>query len=606
MKNIKWHLENIGYRLLLEDDPAVQYAFGKARELPGYEGTYLHKAFLLLKLYMGIHIRKMTPERALEDLEGHSAFPEWRAADQEKVLSLCRSLAGSPSLAVDAALLLWPPARDREKDRFLLEARPKAAPVYVENTGLLSFLTQGGRRLPVYVVMNGFGEDVPASFLQNRSRFRPVLLGEAGSVRDFFTGDEISLPSGKEGTGILSVKDRLPLFQAAGFSACYVYPDIRALGRRYRSSIYETPVLDLYHTLMDSAFHMPSPSRGFFYGMGFKYGGILCLGFCQWLKALCQKEKFDRILFCARDCRLVYETSLVLSFPCDIRYMQVSRRAMGEVFFEEEPEQYVDGFLLHRAANRSIPCRIEDVLRDMELSFLAPHLPDYGLQLSGYLTADACESLKRLILDHYSAVAGHFKNSREAGQDYYRSLLSGAERICVVDIGWHGTASRALRRFAAREGLPVTIACALFGAVQGEKTETYDNALHAHTYLFSDDKRRCDAFYGRPLSVRQIFCFEKMFTDTCPSLLHYYPSFVLKDKNPYAPAIAGIHRGVSDFVAQMQPLLLAMGQTIRMEEAWDVFSHFLNDKKLLNLFYQKLLKGEGDAIAPDEKTHDQI
>jgi len=329
----------------------------------------------------------------------------------------------------------------------------------------------------------------------------------------------------------------------------------------------------------------------FFYGMGYKYAGILCCGVCLWLKQLVQVQGIDKLLFCSRDGE-IFQKIYNRFFPSVTEYLYVSRRAISEVSFEDYPEEYLDNYWLHRAMNRNIKFSTGEELEDFGLAFMSKYYESYDIKPRDYLTPKTYEKIKKMVLEHQQEIQVHLKQHKEAGLSYMKEMLFNQEKIAIVDLGWHGTTFRYLQKISQKYGWGNELVGVLIAATEDETISNYIHLGSVFTYLFADDKMRMDRNIGVPLSTKQVFCFEKMFSSPKPSLKHYAftadkeVKFEFKEKNRYLKPIEEIHSGIIDFADAFMPFIMKFDLQIQAEDAWLPMSDFVNNPRLVDMFYK--------------------
>lgn len=225
------------------------------------------------------------------------------------------------------------------------------------------------------------------------------------------------------------------------------YQSCREMGGSLRSKDTDRLTVSAYNALVNQHLHADSTMYSPFYEHGFRYAGFPVCGFCEWLNKYVKANNIDRILFLARDCDVIKKVYDRYYKTTETRYAVVSRLALWEMAFEDNPEDFIQNFFYTRACQGNQ--RIGDALDETDLAFLNTELQEEkskDLTPATILNTNTYEAFREFLYDHYEQIAAHYAQGKEAGLQYFSDLVGDAKRVCAVDIGWSGQILLSMRK----------------------------------------------------------------------------------------------------------------------------------------------------------------
>ena len=219
----------------------------------------------------------------------------------------------------------------------------------------------------------------------------------------------------------------------------------------FRASEMSAVAGSVYRGLANAHLRNGLKARSRDYECGFLYGGILALGYCQFIHEYTIAHGIGRILFLARDGDILSRVYRLL-YPEEagkVRYVLWSRLAAVKLSARYYKYDYFRRFLFHKV-NQGFP--LEQIFQAMELSDMLDGLTrqensgrqDTALKKTELLTDGNVHRVQEYLLDHWEEVLAHYDSQLETGKRYYEQALSGAKKAAVVDIGWAGSGAMAL------------------------------------------------------------------------------------------------------------------------------------------------------------------
>lgn len=253
--------------------------------------------------------------------------------------------------------------------------------------------------------------------------------------------------------------------EAVGLPAIF-NPDVRVFRRE--------PDMDslagsFYRAVVNNHLGSGTWSKGLHYTHGFRVGGILALGYVEFLERLAQEKSIDKILFCGRDCDVISRIYTRHYGRVESAYIDTSRYAQLGITLEQNYQEYIHRSFFRWLGDSNNTRTIAQVLTDTGFGYLAPHLESADIEQYLFPAGGDPNIIRRRLeqffWDHRDLVVEHNRVGVDAAKAYFAQAIGDAKRILVVDIGWTGTSAMTLRKFFAdsfpEAGLEV------FGALMG-------------------------------------------------------------------------------------------------------------------------------------------
>lgn len=189
--------------------------------------------------------------------------------------------------------------------------------------------------------------------------------------------------------------------------------------------------------------HLPI-DKGYFYTIGYSLYGPLIYGFVDWIIANIRRDKVKKILFLARDSYVIQKAfHLVWDGSCSDSYFYLSRRS---IFGTRLQGDYSLENVLDKVHMR-VEASIESILKHMDA------YTTENIQTAISMGIDLKDVLPEK--DNNSIVWQYLKKINDKMQDVYRTkanlfeeyvsqFIGPNDRIAIVDVGWNGTAQKAI------------------------------------------------------------------------------------------------------------------------------------------------------------------
>ena len=343
-----------------------------------------------------------------------------------------------------------------------------------------------------------------------------------------------------------------------------LYQNVNTAGLSFRASEMSAVAGSVYRGLANAHLRNGLKARSRDYECGFLYGGILALGYCQFIHEYTIAHGIGRILFLARDGDILSRVYRLL-YPEEagkVRYVLWSRLAAVKLSARYYKYDYFRRFLFHKV-NQGFP--LEQIFQAMELSDMLDGLTrqensgrqDTALKKTELLTDGNVRRVQEYLLDHWEEVLAHYDSQLETGKRYYEQALSGAKKAAVVDIGWAGSGAMALDVLFRRVW---KLDCQITGILAG--TNTRHNAEpdmseaqlasgKLVSYVFSQAHNR-DLWERHDPARGDNVAMEKLFSSPFPGFRGFSgPDWeersIRPDTDSRARQAAQIQEGILDF-----------------------------------------------------------
>lgn len=225
-------------------------------------------------------------------------------------------------------------------------------------------------------------------------------------------------------------------------------PDVRILRREADT---DSLAGSFYHAVVNNHLASGTWSEGLHYTHGFRVGGILALGYVEFIERLAREKAIDKILFCGRDCDVLSQIYTRHYGEVESAYVDTSRYALLGITLEANFLDYIHRSFFRWLGDSNNSRSIAQVLDDTGFDYLIPYLE--GADIEQFLFPSGGEAniirrrLEQFFWDHRDIIVEHNEASAGAAKEYFSRAVGEAKRILVVDIGWTGTSAMTLRNF---------------------------------------------------------------------------------------------------------------------------------------------------------------
>ena len=231
----------------------------------------------------------------------------------------------------------------------------------------------------------------------------------------------------------------------AGIAALH-WPDVRL---DYRPNNLESMGGSLYLATINNHLGTGLWDKDLFYTHGYRVGGILTAGFCQYVDRVAKEKHIDKILFCARDCDIVSKAYKKYWGTVPSEYIEISRYAIFQATVERFLYDFLNRTVLRHAETFRSSLTIREIFQESGFGYLLPALEESDIEQFMFPNSlfDRRKQLRDFLFGQKEAIIAHCKPHAEVAKAYFSEIIGEAKNILIVDIGWTGTCISALKYF---------------------------------------------------------------------------------------------------------------------------------------------------------------
>lgn len=337
---------------------------------------------------------------------------------------------------------------------------------------------------------------------------------------------------------------------------CFYYPDVQKEGMPYRRKEMTSLAASFYKGLVNAKLHAGIHRTNAYYEYGYVYGGILAAGFCQYIKKIVWQDGIRLVLFAARDGFLPYRLCRRYFPKINGAYFACSRFAVCQITMERNWKRFLESAVRPRMYMKKKQ-KLGQVLHICGMDWMQRYLHAYGLSVEMPFQQNVYERMQKIFSEQIHTIVSFYKEQEEAAEIYFRNLVKDHKKICIVDIGWQGTAIADLKYFLeVKCGMDVQVSGVLLGMKNNETAGISLDTGLIKSYLFSpgmnhENMQRHEA--GQIKNDFRNLLIEILFTQDAPSFLHYrldedgQVQLVYGREEQNGAMIRQIQKGICDF-----------------------------------------------------------
>lgn len=320
-----------------------------------------------------------------------------------------------------------------------------------------------------------------------------------------------------------------------------------------------------YHSIIRNCIYNDEWEENIYYEHGFRVAGVLAAGYAKFIDEVARQKKVDKILFCARDCDVIYKVFRDL-FPIhSAEYIQISRYAIMCATNERYLDDLIIRTVLKYVSIYGKKKTIVEVLVESGFDYLVPYLEEDDIERFMFASAVGNKVVEDFFYNHFHIIKSKLYEDTLTAAEYFDKKIGGATRVLVVDVGWSGTCITALKYFLQKSlqknNLQVfgTLMCT--SRAYSLKNGMEDGTISAYVYSPYHNFEYMEYMMPQQKTVRENdllhMPLEYMFTSTSPSLIRYIEnknnSFLYSNIIPdNAEEIEEMQKGIIDFCIKLK------------------------------------------------------
>lgn len=352
----------------------------------------------------------------------------------------------------------------------------------------------------------------------------------------------------------------------------YMYHSVKELAKEYKPSNSIELSSSIYNGIVSNNLLNGMWKHTIYYEHGFKVGGILAAGYCRFLNKIVVDKKIDKILFCARDCDVIYKiyNKFYKLVPND--YFFVSRYALMNV----APRRYFDDLFNRVAASsKNNGTTVQTFLKRLGVSYLTDYCESHGVNINEYIGERNTERLKVLLSENLDQIEAHNKNQIDAAKLYFSRRINNCKNVLIVDIGWSGSCISVVNYFINKY---ITNKCNIYGALMFSNNSPQFSSISSEfisAYIVApghnEDLYCVQHPANKNIAHNNNQMLEYLFTSRDSSLISYKidenneVQFIKSNKQCKNPSeIYEMHEGMFDFVNQFESVCKIIKKSIEI------------------------------------------
>lgn len=215
----------------------------------------------------------------------------------------------------------------------------------------------------------------------------------------------------------------------------------------YRENDMDNLGGSFYRAIINNYLNNGLWEKSLYFEHGFRVGGILTVGFCEYINKVVHDQKIDKILFCSRDCEVIWKTYNRNFKECDNEYIQISRYSIMNVTSERYLYDLANRFILRYIEQNKTTKTIETIFKECGFEYLIEYLEYDHIDKFLFPSSIEKKQIERFIYRHKAVIEKHNESNKKAAVKYFDSVIKDAKNILIIDIGWSGTCTTALKYF---------------------------------------------------------------------------------------------------------------------------------------------------------------
>lgn len=201
----------------------------------------------------------------------------------------------------------------------------------------------------------------------------------------------------------------------------------------------------LYRSIISTMLNNGDWNKSLHYEHGFRVGGVLAAGFCQYIEVIAEKYNIEKILFCSRDCSVIRDVYDRFYGRNESEYIQISRYAIMNAASERYLYDLYRRFVYRDIRKHYLNKTISDIFDEMGYGYLNDYLEESHIDAYAYPSAIGLTKIEEFFFSHRDVIMQKNRSRKKTAVRYFKEVLGNKKNVLIVDIGWSGTCITALK-----------------------------------------------------------------------------------------------------------------------------------------------------------------
>lgn len=295
------------------------------------------------------------------------------------------------------------------------------------------------------------------------------------------------------------------------------YKKVREVGEKYRPKDMSSLISSAYAGIINNHLHNGIRQYSIFYELGFVYGGIYILGFCQWLRKRVEEKQIDKLLFMSRDGYIFFKIFKKMYPQIKAKYVFWSRAANYKYHVSQRNiDEFINRVFFGKIDAASGKYTIGALLQSLNLEELSVDLLKFGLTKNTVIANETKHSIKCFLQHNWETIAEKLRPEAQYAKLVFKEHIGNCKQVGIIDGPTTGCGPLGLK-YLIEKVWKMDVTCSFF------VTERSGRLLHdpfIEPYLFSQEqnKQNFNAHYKKDYN-NSLF---ELLTQVChPSFTGY-------------------------------------------------------------------------------------
>lgn len=304
------------------------------------------------------------------------------------------------------------------------------------------------------------------------------------------------------------------------------YLGVNVAGAKHRPKTMSNVIGSFYGGLVNAHIHAGKNKYSVAYEYGYIYAGLYIMGMVNWINKKVLTDKYDQIIFLARDGYIYKKVFDMFYGNVDTEYCLWSRHsAMHCDVAEHNYEEFLRRYLVHRIdlieRNLCEQISVGVVLDGIGIkSRVREKLTEYGLHEYTQLSRAIQDNMRRFLLDYREEIIQDYKKEKENLIEEYTKTIGEHKKIAFVDMGWTGNNVISLIRMLSGKLVDTEMKCFLAGCLPSKNLMSFlDGTIETYLFSMTENKQFHSLYTNGATGVMNTLAHEIMNQTYSPSFI---------------------------------------------------------------------------------------